>query len=973
MSILDRFVALHLETTGTDPQSDDIIEVAAVRVEAGEIADEFRRLVRPRRGIPPAIERLTGIRAADVARQGRAEDVLPDLLAFIDDLPIVAHNADFAAGFLLAVRPGISLPPLYDTLDLARIAIPRLRNHRLETLLEAFGILVEETRAQADLRAFVAVFHCLVDSLAARPIGRLEALVILAQDARAPDPPVGSIADLLREIVALGARRGLEGVPAPKIAEDLLVSLPNTLGAFGSERLEPSADVVPVEPDAVRCYLGPRGPLARALEHYEERPSQVEMAAAVCGAFGGGEILVCEAGTGTGKSLAYLAPAILWAVVNARRVVVSTNTKTLQEQLFYKDLPLLAATLGVPFRAVLLKGRSNYICLNRWRSGKVPGHQITTDRERLSALPIATWIAETTSGDISENTAFAPSGPGRSLWARLSTEGQPCTPNACPVYNECFLMRVRRAAQQAHVVVVNHSLLFSDLAADNLVLGPYQDLVIDEAHNLERVASQYLGAEVSWWSLRDVAHRIHYREAHESGLLKRVNDALGQSTMPRAEVKTHQTQVTRAIEATAALVHAGQAFFERLGDVLARPTESRFAHKARYTAEENPLAAAKDKRDDLRAAIASLAAELGTLADWLRDLDQGRLGPRDEFVVDLENRGADLAALDDIIMNLTEAADETLVYWYELPADALGRHDVRLYAAPLHVGERLRERFFPGLRSVVMTSATLAVAGKFTYFLDRVGLVGDAAERVRTLAVGSPFDYDRQVLVAVPGWFPNPKSREFQDAVTTLVRDAILRTRRGTLVLFTSYQQLNQTYRAVRADLTAAGILLLGQGLDGSRTNLADLFRRERESVLFGTESFWQGVDVPGEALEMLIIVKLPFAVPTEPLLVAQAEDLRKAGKDPFLHMTVPEAAIRFRQGFGRLIRSQQDRGAVLILDTRVTTERFGRAFLLSLPTKHRLFKTPESLLAALDRFFDGRDSSYADDIARGDGSARTA
>jgi Rad3-related DNA helicase len=246
------------------------------------------------------------------------------------------------------------------------------------------------------------------------------------------------------------------------------------------------------------------------------------------------------------------------------------------------------------------------------------------------------------------------------------------------------------------------------------------------------------------------------------------------------------------------------------------------------------------------------------------------------------------------------------------------------------------------------------VAGKFAYFLDRAGLTGQISERVRTLGVGSPFDYDRQALVAVPGWFPNPKSPRFQDAVTELVRDAVLGVKRGTLVLFTSYRMLNEVYRAVRDDFAANGILLLGQGLDGSRTNILDVFRAERGSVLFGTESFWQGVDAPGEALEMLIIVKLPFAVPSEPLLIAQSEELAKEGRDPFLHMTVPEAAIRFRQGFGRLIRTQADRGVVLILDTRVISERFGRAFTLSLPTGHQVFGTPEELLGALDAWFRG-------------------
>ena len=348
-----------------------------------------------------------------------------------------------------------------------------------------------------------------------------------------------------------------------------------------------------------------------------------------------------------------------------------------------------------------------------------------------------------------------------------------------------------------------------------------------------------------------------------------------------------------------------------------------------------------------------LQKELTQLTDGLRALETGKITQGDEFLADLENRLGEVAELIDIAASLTEADDDSMVYWYELPPDR-GKIGVKLYAAPLHVGQRLHDQFFSEMRSVVMTSATLAVAGKFNYFLDRVGLTGLQGERVRTLEVGSPFDYDSQAFVAVPEWFPNPRDRGFQDAVTDLVRDVVLGVGRGTLVLFTSYSMLDATYRRLSGDFYGAGVLLLGQGHDGSRTNIAETFRQEEKSVLFGTESFWQGVDIPGESLEVLIIVKLPFSVPSEPLLVAQNDELRKQGKDPFLYLTVPETAIRFRQGFGRLIRSRRDSGAVIILDTRVVTERYGRAFLLSLPTEHRSFRSSDELVSSLEAWFTG-------------------
>ncbi len=953
MAILENFVALDLETTGIEPRDNRIIEITALRVRESQVEDEFHSLVDPEMALPSTIERLTGISAHDLTGQPTISDVLPEFHAFVAGAPMVAHNAPFDVGFLRAADPTAEFTATYDTLELARIALPRTRNHKLETLAAACGIDFGGThRAQDDATAVVELLSVLVDMLAAKPFGQLQALLGLAEGASHPLPPLAPVADLLRAIVEQAARRGLGDAAPPDIEAEHLVSLPNTLssGVGNDERLDTAIEPQAVASEATTAFLGPGGALSEALEGFESRDSQIEMADAVCQSLSDGEILVCEAGTGTGKSLAYLVPAILWAATNGRRVVVSTNTKALQEQLFYKDLPLLAENMGVEFRASLLKGRSNYVCLNRWRSGETPGAAVSSERERESALPIATWIDETASGDISENSGFRQQGPGRSLWAKLSAEGQPCSPNACPCYNDCFLMRVRRATQQAHVVVINHSLLFSDLLADNAILGPYEDLIVDEAHNLEKVASEYLGAELSWWRVRDLLGRLYAREAGESGLLARINSALPKGSLAAEDVKSFQVQTARAIDAARELRTTMREFFDKLGELVERP-RGRYSLKQRYMADNLPFGPAMDARNGASDAIQHLANEVGVITEWLRELEQGRVANRDELLLDLENRRPELEGLDSLLVDMTEATDEKLVYWYEVPASG-SKDDVRLYSAPLHVAERLQETFFPSLRSVVLTSATLAVAGKFDYFLSRSGLADQHAERTRTLAVGSPFDYDSQAFAAVPKWLPSPKSRTFQRAVTELVRDLTMRVRRGTLVLFTSHRMLRDTYHAVHDELAASGILLLGQGIDGSRTNLADTFRREPGSVLFGTESFWQRVDMPAEALEMLVIVKLPFSVPTEPLVVAQAEELKRLGKDPFLWMTVPEAAIRFRQGFGRLIRSRRDRGAVVILDTRVATERFGRAFLKSLPTGHRAYDTSESLLSGIEEWF---------------------
>ncbi len=958
MGLLDHFIALELATTGVDPADGEIVRISATRFRDGAAEERFDQFVKPSRGLPPNMELLTGVSEADLRDAGTIESAIVDFQVFAGVTPLFAHNAAFAHDFLSAAAPNAEYPVLYDSLELSRIAVPRLRDHRLSTLFDAFGIPDDADRQTPVSEKLGLLILMLADTLGHGSVDKPAALFGLARETELPEPYEGRIADVLHDVMQRAAKAGVSGLTPPHIRPEFLVSFPNTIGHSSdrggfTERLEPVPMPSPVEDAEVRAAFAPDGPLARMLPQYEEREPQVEMASAVAQALNEEELLAAEAGTGTGKSLAYLVPAVLWAVENDHRIVISTNTKTLQEQLFYKDLPLLQQALKIDFRAALVKGRGNYVCLNRWRGGDAPGMNVTTDRDRGIALPIASWIDETQSGDISENTAFSTAGgPGRALWSRLSAEGQPCTPNACPCYNECYLIRIRRAAQNAHIVVVNHSLLFSDIVAERAVLGEYHNLILDEAHNLERVATQYLGAELSWWEVRDLLNVVFQRDGHESGLLARINRELPRGAMPQSQVKTFQVQVSRCMDATRAVAESAQRFFELLGETLPRPDRfGAFAHKERYTPDATPFDGCLTERDGLLEVTEELGSELSTLTEWLRELSPGMVASRDEWLVDLENRIADLVALVEMIVDITNAEREHYVYWYEIPPDG-AKLSTRLFAAPLRVGDLLRDDFFPNLRSCIMTSATLAVAEKFTYFLEHAGLTGSVAERVRTLAVQSPFDFDEQAIVGVPAWMPSPKASGFQDAVTELVRDVVLRTRRGTLVLFTSYRQLNDTRRAVQDDFAKNGILLLSQGIDGSRTNLADSFRRDRESVLFGTESFWQGVDVPGDALEMLIIVRLPFSVPSEPLAIAQGELLRSEGKDPFLWMSVPEAAIRFRQGFGRLIRSQSDRGVVLILDTRVVTERFGRAFSKSLPTELRQYQSPEDLLGELEEWF---------------------
>ena len=694
-------------------------------------------------------------------------------------------------------------------------------------------------------------------------------------------------------------------------------------------------------------YKRQGGICAEHLPGYEHRPQQVEMARAVCRAFNRGEILLVEAGTGTGKSLAYLVPAVLWGVVNRDRTVVSTHTKNLQDQLFLKDLPFLQKALGVPFKAALVKGRGNYLCRRRWERLFRDGLSGLSRFERNMLVYLVLWAEETETGDVEEHTGFPSKGGG--LWGKVCSEAGSCLGNRCPFYDVCFLMRVRREALASHVVVVNHSLVFSDLAAEHRVLGEYRNIVFDEAHTLERAVAQHLGRELSPWRLRSAVSKLYERGEAESGILAVLGAYVKASDIPgrTAILGKIEDLVDRCQE----VEEAGEAFFGKLARRI--PNSGPYGAKVRIRDREF-FRSVRQPLEDLLGGLEALAEGLGTLGEWFAEAE-GELPNAEELTAELGGAGEAVGELAEDLRFLTDVSQEDFVYWAELPPGE-DRTDVRLCAAPLDVAPFLEE-FYGKMRTVLLTSATLAVGGDFGYIRERLGLDGSQAGRVRTLRVGSPFNYETQVLVCVPTFLPSPKEDGFEMAVEEVLRTLTLEVRRGTLALFTSHRMLQGVHRSLRDHLGREGMLLLGQGLDGPRSHLARMFREEVGSVLLGTDSFWEGVDVPGEALEVLVIVRLPFAVPTEPLVEARCERLLEEGRNPFWEYSLPEAVIKFRQGFGRLIRHRKDRGVVVLLDGRAIRARYGRAFLDSLPVGFRKVRSLGELVRAVRGWFeDGPD-----------------
>ncbi|MFL6213824.1 MAG: ATP-dependent DNA helicase [Blastocatellia bacterium] len=646
--------------------------------------------------------------------------------------------------------------------------------------------------------------------------------------------------------------------------------------------------------------FGPDGLIARHHPQYEYRPGQVEMAEAVHATLSGGGIALIEAGTGTGKTLAYLIPAL----ASGRRVIVATATKALQEQLYKKDIPFLQKVLPRPFDAICMKGRSNYVCLHRLK--KAEETPILEGLEQVDAFDeIRRWAGETETGDRAELIDLP---EDLSFWPQIDARADTCLGQKCPEFDNCFITRMRQQAQEADVVIVNHHLFFADLALRGgdygAVLPDYTTVIFDEAHELEDVAASYFGSTVSTYRIIDL-----------------IQDAN----------KLAITEADAAMELSKALARVAQrsdAFWltfrgEESGDELSSSFKSRSRSRSvgfqdgRYTiGESHFIRFAEDGSYDATPAgeaYIALANALGRLSATLA-MVKNPPAELDNIVRRTESMKFDLEFI-------VTGDQPSFVYWYERRGRGLFMN-----ATPIDVSGILEERLFAQVHSAVLTSATLAAGGNFDFIRNRLG-IQDARQQI----IESHFDYQQQAVLYLPRDMPDPRSREFLDASVDEIAAILEATHGRAFVLFTSVASMRETYERVR-EMVDYPMLIQGQG---SKAGLLDRFRTTEGAVLFATSSFWQGVDVQGEALSCVIISKLPFAVPTDPVVAARQKYIDDQGGNSFYEYSVPQAAITLKQGLGRLIRSARDRGVLSILDPRLRTKAYGRYFLQSIPPYH--------------------------------------
>lgn len=983
------FVAIDLETTGFDADTDRIIDVGATRFDRAGRAETFESLVNPGRPIPAEIHQLTGIADVDVAGAPTAATVLEELRTFCGGLPVVGQSVSFDLGFLRAA--GLELPgEVHDTHDLAAVLLPTSPRLSLAALGEQLGVSnTRPHRALADAEATRDVFLRLLDELDALPRTLLLDLAHFA--ARG-----GWSARRLFEDAASAASADLNETDAARTPAGAA-----TAGRTGSSPdarapLEPHEDWKPLTAGELdRLFaLAEREP--RLLPGYEPRAGQQQMAEAVREAFAEGGRLLVESGTGTGKSLAYLLPALAHALRSGERVAISTYTLNLQEQLAARELPRAAALIEraaalddaadggapEPLRWAVLKGRTNYLCRERWAEARDASTPLEPEEARLLAR-IARWLPESESGDVAE----LPLRRGdRRNWRQFSAEGVDCLSRRCSYVRDgsCFLMRARQRAQAAHTVVVNHALLLASAATGEQALPTFHHLVIDEAHRLEEVATQQYGTRLT---LGELAEFLDPRGPR--GVAAALDQAVRPLDAPPLAAAAPLEGVARALRRACAIAASQLVpFGEALGAFLSTFAEPAGAGvSAELVATLTPGRRGLQPWEDAEAMALDLDVSLGGVGRRLTEaalaieaLPPGALPDQDRLRAALARSAVVLAERRETLARTALSAEPGAIVWVAAPerAGRLRPLQARLELAPLDVGEALARDLYDGRDTLIATSATLAApvapgrvsrrrgaaaaeaevaaaraeqeggsADSFSFSARRLGLTDSWEQEPSTLAIPSPFDYRRSVLALQVEGIAEPQSPAYEERVWRALADATEAAGGRALALFTSHAALRAAGGALRPALAALGISVLAQGVDGTPDQLLRQLRTRPRTLVLGTAALWEGVDVRGDALQLLAIARLPFPVPTDPVHAGRAQEY----DDPFTGYVLPQAVLRFRQGFGRLIRGPGERGVFLVLDGRLATRSYGAAFLGALPECERRELPADAIAPAVARW----------------------
>ncbi|MYL32774.1 ATP-dependent DNA helicase DinG [Pontibacillus yanchengensis] len=912
-----KYVVVDLETTGHTPKKGDkIIEIGMVTIEDGVITDQYKSFVNPEQPIPTFITQLTGITDDDVVDAPLFDELVDDIVMRCEGAYFVAHHVQFDLGFLnYALEEAHGSPlkvPVLDTVELARIFMPQAPGFKLSQLSEFFKVQHEDPhRALADAYVTSEILLKLLEKARQLPYEALYQISLIQGRLKS------DLSEILQEWLQEKAFRTKERDDLEIFRGIALKREINTEeeNHYVQEGFDPFLDEV----------LKPEGLMSQYVHNFEERKGQRDMSSTIYDAFQSHTHALIEAETGTGKSLAYLLPSIYESVGKEERVMISTHTTHLQSQLLEKEIPMLQKILPFPFRSALLKGKQHYLSLKKFEYEL----QASTDNNYdvvLTKCMILVWLTETNTGDIEE--IQLPSS-GAIFWRKISAEAEGYLDPKSPWYSRSFYQRARKNAQKAHIVVTNHSLLCTDIIYDYGLLSSYPKIIIDEAHHLESSAAKHFGLKLDYVSIQYLLNEMGGNKSGDwmSTLLSSYPD------LARKQKLSNWDNTVQMIKEDA------DELFRYLFTYVSKQKNANISlndvgrFQYRYVPEKESStvwSTVREMANRVSFHIRDAIQFLHKCKNWISMTETSEESAR--WTEDLRMYTERLEMVIDSIDQLLLSDDNQMVKWIEIEAYG-ARNSVFIYSEPIEVGSLLADYFFNHKESVVLTSATLTMNDSFSFMVKRLGLNRNLTVQKK---IESPFQYENQVQLLVPNDFPSIKSGNQDDfiyATCEAIYSLATISKGRMLVLFTSYEMLKQTHSIMKEFINTDEFMLIAQGVSsGSRSRLKKNFQAFDQAILFGTSSFWEGVDIPGNDLSSLVIVRLPFQPPNHPVYEAKAEAIKENGKNPFMELSLPNAVIRFKQGFGRLIRSSTDRGLVMVCDDRIMKAKYGKYFTQSIP-----------------------------------------
>lgn len=925
-----KYAVLDFETTGNQ-STDEIIQVGLAIIEHDRtISQVYSSYVKPGKPIPPFITSLTGISDEDVKDAPDLDEVMMEMVPLLNDVVLVGHNVAFDFNYLQSALDQTGYLPftgrILDTMDFLKILFPSLSTYQLGLVATEFGVQHDRPhQADSDAHATALIFNQCLNELDDLPLLALQRLADLFTG---EDSDLGWFFDAVLQEKQREAQQDPGGFTYYR---QFALQVEDWMDIMPARNLEDDNPLAKVSFEQFMDQV--RDNLRSKLPQYEEREAQNMMLDQVMQALDEDKHLLVEAGTGTGKSLGYLLPSIYHSVKSEEKVMISTHTINLQEQLRERDIPLLTEVVPFPFRAAVFKGRQHYLCLRKFEH-KINRKDFASPKEELiTAAQMIVWLTQTETGDDEELNL----GRGGDFWETVASESDSCLGRSCPWFRKCYYHKAKHEAGIADVVITNHSKLFTDIQAGHQLLPSYDRLVIDEAHHLEDVAGKHLGLHMKYFTVVHTMMRL-FKDS-KTGQLPNLRALLQNSGNEKSP--NWCSTIDGIYPALIEVKENWDRLSEMLFAIMPERSDAAPGEPGQFVTRLLP----KKKPKNWDALLVLENQIYVTLGDVLRKGERMMTEIREEqddygaesLITDINGLFKDLGNERDSLRFFMKLDDVDTVYWIEGNGNYRSK-SLQMYAVPIDVSAQLKMYFFDRKKSVIMTSATLSVDKSFQYMIEQLGLQEAAdGDRLLTSMLPSPFNYREQALLVIPRDFPSVKGSVGDDHfVSTLVQslaDTAIVTNGRMMVLFTSYRMLRQVYEPLKELLAAQGITVIGQGMDsGSRSKLTRRFQGQNASVLLGTSSFWEGVDIPGDALTSLAIVRLPFQPPNHPLVEAKSERLQQEKKNPFMKLSVPQAVIRFKQGFGRLVRSSQDRGIVVVYDTRILESYYGKYFLYSLP-----------------------------------------